>query len=312
MGFLAGKRALIVGLATERSIAYGIAAAMHREGAELAFTYQNDRLKDRVAAMANEFGASLVLPMDVASDAEIDAAFTALREDGHAMQRYLPLFQQELLQVLPADIHGRRDDPAVPLERAFAMLAEVGTGADNQWRIVYDLRAKAIHFTVRGKSERVSLGLTALDFQCSEAAVKTLDLAGPIPAQAAVALKPYRPEDNLELVRSSIARTEFLQPFPEERLLGIAGGAREAGEHPSGQGQCRLKFGPIRVQARQPEANARRHDAVTGFLVQPQRGIEAVDCLDRLAFGCKGHSTDQQRQRAFPPVWFPEKRFPFF
>ena len=48
MGFLSGKRALIVGLATERSIAHGIAWAMHREGAELAFTYQNDRLKDRV------------------------------------------------------------------------------------------------------------------------------------------------------------------------------------------------------------------------------------------------------------------------
>jgi len=79
MGFLAGKRALIVGLATERSIAYGIAAAMHREGAELALTYQNDRLKDRVAAMANEFGASIVLPMDVASDAEIESAFAALR-----------------------------------------------------------------------------------------------------------------------------------------------------------------------------------------------------------------------------------------
>jgi enoyl-[acyl-carrier protein] reductase I len=79
VGFLTGKRALIVGIATERSIAYGIAAAMHREGAKLAFTYQNDRLKDRVAAMANEFGTSIVLPMDVASDAEIDAAFTALR-----------------------------------------------------------------------------------------------------------------------------------------------------------------------------------------------------------------------------------------
>lgn len=80
MGFLAGKRALIVGLATERSIAYGIAAAMHREGAELAFTYQNDRIKDRVAAIAAEFGASVVLPMDVASDAEIDSAFAALRQ----------------------------------------------------------------------------------------------------------------------------------------------------------------------------------------------------------------------------------------
>jgi len=79
VAFLTGKRALVVGLATERSIAYGIAAAMKREGAELAFTYQNDRLKDRVLAMAREFGSSLVLPMDVANDAEIDTAFTALR-----------------------------------------------------------------------------------------------------------------------------------------------------------------------------------------------------------------------------------------
>ena len=80
MAFLNGKRALIVGLATERSIAYGIASAMKREGAELAFTYQNDRLKDRVLAMARELGSSLVLPMDVATDAEIDHAFAALRE----------------------------------------------------------------------------------------------------------------------------------------------------------------------------------------------------------------------------------------
>jgi len=80
MGFLSGKRALIVGLATERSIAHGIAAAMRREGAELAFTYQGERLKDRVVAMAQGFGSSLTLPMDVASDAEIEQAFAAVRE----------------------------------------------------------------------------------------------------------------------------------------------------------------------------------------------------------------------------------------
>jgi enoyl-[acyl-carrier protein] reductase I len=79
VGFLAGKRALIAGLASERSIAFGIAAAMRREGAELAFTYQNDRLKDRVVDMAQGFGAAHVLPMDVASDAEIETAFSTLR-----------------------------------------------------------------------------------------------------------------------------------------------------------------------------------------------------------------------------------------
>ena len=84
MGFLAGKRALIVGLASERSIAHGIAVAFRREGAELAFTYQGERLKDRVEEMAREFGSSLVFPMDVASDAEIDAAFASLKQHwGH-------------------------------------------------------------------------------------------------------------------------------------------------------------------------------------------------------------------------------------
>ncbi len=79
MGFLSGKRALIVGLASERSIAHGIATAMHREGAELAFSYQDDRLKDRVAAMAQAFGSSLVMPMDVASDEQIASAFATLQ-----------------------------------------------------------------------------------------------------------------------------------------------------------------------------------------------------------------------------------------
>jgi enoyl-[acyl-carrier protein] reductase I len=78
MGFLQNKRALIVGVASNRSIAYGIAAAMHREGAELAFTYQGDKLKDRVTGFAAEFGSDIVLPLDVGSDEEIDAVFSAL------------------------------------------------------------------------------------------------------------------------------------------------------------------------------------------------------------------------------------------
>ncbi|KFN50396.1 enoyl-ACP reductase FabI [Arenimonas composti] len=80
MGFLSGKRALIVGIASQRSIASGIAEAMHREGAELAFTYQNDKLKSRVEAAAAECGSDIVLPLDVAEDAQIDALFAALGE----------------------------------------------------------------------------------------------------------------------------------------------------------------------------------------------------------------------------------------
>ncbi len=78
MGFLAGKKVLVVGLASNRSIAWGIANAMHRAGAELAFTYQDDRLKGRVVDMAAKLGSSIVLPCDVAVDAQIDDVFAAL------------------------------------------------------------------------------------------------------------------------------------------------------------------------------------------------------------------------------------------
>lgn len=78
MGFLKGKRALITGIASERSIASGIAEAMHREGAELAFTYLNDKLKPRVEKSAAEYGSKIVLPLDVTDDAQITACFEEL------------------------------------------------------------------------------------------------------------------------------------------------------------------------------------------------------------------------------------------
>ena len=83
MGFLTGKRILITGLLSNRSIAYGIASATHREGAELAFTYQNERFQERVTDMAAEFGSALVFPCDVASDGEIGALFDALHRKWH-------------------------------------------------------------------------------------------------------------------------------------------------------------------------------------------------------------------------------------
>lgn len=80
MAFLSGKRALIVGLASQRSIAWGIARAMRDQGAELAFTYQNEKLRGRVEDMAGELGSTLTCEMDVASDEQIDAAFAWLAE----------------------------------------------------------------------------------------------------------------------------------------------------------------------------------------------------------------------------------------
>ncbi len=80
MGFLAGKKALIIGLASNRSIAWGVAQAMHREGAELAFTYQNEKLQGRVEKMAEECGSSLTMPCDVKDDAQIQAVFDKLKQ----------------------------------------------------------------------------------------------------------------------------------------------------------------------------------------------------------------------------------------
>jgi enoyl-[acyl-carrier protein] reductase I len=79
MGFMKGKRALIVGLATDRSIAWGIAQAMHREGAELAFSYI-ERMADRVLPLAKELGSDITFPMDVGVDAEIASGFQALKK----------------------------------------------------------------------------------------------------------------------------------------------------------------------------------------------------------------------------------------
>lgn len=80
MGFLAGKKIVITGLASNLSIAYGIAQAMHREGAELAFSYQNERLKERVEKMGAEFGASIFLPLDVCNEEQVSAAFATLEK----------------------------------------------------------------------------------------------------------------------------------------------------------------------------------------------------------------------------------------
>ena len=71
MGFLSGKKLLITGVISNRSIAYGIAKACHREGAELAFTYANERYADRIKGLAAEFGSDLVFRMDVSSDEQI-------------------------------------------------------------------------------------------------------------------------------------------------------------------------------------------------------------------------------------------------
>jgi enoyl-[acyl-carrier protein] reductase I len=85
MGFLQDKRILVTGLLSNRSIAYGIAKAAAREGAVLAFTYQNDDIKRRVVELAGDFGKTPVFPCDVASDEQIDGMFAGLKKEWGAL-----------------------------------------------------------------------------------------------------------------------------------------------------------------------------------------------------------------------------------
>ena len=80
MGFLAGKRLLVTGVLSNRSIAYGIARACRREGAELAFSYQGERFKERITEFAAEFGSQLIFDCDVSDDGQIEALFAGLGE----------------------------------------------------------------------------------------------------------------------------------------------------------------------------------------------------------------------------------------
>lgn len=80
MGFLQGKKILITGLISDRSIAYGVAKSCFEQGAELAFTYQNEKHVDRVARLASEFNSTIVLPLDVAVDEQIEHLFVKLAE----------------------------------------------------------------------------------------------------------------------------------------------------------------------------------------------------------------------------------------
>ncbi len=102
MSFLRGKRALIVGLASNRSIAWGVADAMRREGAQLAFTYQNEKLQERVAKIASELDSDIVLPCDVGSDAEIEQLFDSLDD----YWDHLDIIVHSVAYAPPGQLHG--------------------------------------------------------------------------------------------------------------------------------------------------------------------------------------------------------------
>jgi len=112
MGFLADKKILITGVLSNRSIAYGVARACHREGASLAFTYVNDALKDRVVKIAAEFGPAPVLPCDVTQDDQIDAVFAALKSEWGVLDGVLHAIAYAPRESLSGDFLNALSRPA--------------------------------------------------------------------------------------------------------------------------------------------------------------------------------------------------------
>ena len=105
MGFLQNRRILVTGMLSNRSIAYGIAKACAREGATLAFTYQGEGVRERVADLAREFGADIVLPCDVADDAQIAALFEELRKRWDALDGLVHAIAFAPREALKGDFH---------------------------------------------------------------------------------------------------------------------------------------------------------------------------------------------------------------
>ena len=105
MGMLANKRILVTGLLSNRSIAYGVAKAMHREGAELAFTYQGEGVRERVTRLAAEFGANRVFPCDVGSDEQIAELFTQLGQSWDGLDGIIHAIAYAPREALAGDFH---------------------------------------------------------------------------------------------------------------------------------------------------------------------------------------------------------------
>ena len=129
MGFLADRKILITGVLSNRSIAYGVARACQREGAELAFTYVNDDLKDRVVKIAAEFGSAPVLKCDVARDDDIDALFTTLKSEWGALDGLLHSIAFAPREALAGDFLESLSRPAFAIAQdissySFAALAK--------------------------------------------------------------------------------------------------------------------------------------------------------------------------------------------
>ena len=121
MGLMQGKRGLVMGVANDHSIAWGIAKVLRAHGAELAFTYQGEALGKRVAPLARSLGSDLVVPCDVEDLASVDAVFDALSHDRHVREGGVELLDVGALADEAVVHHQERVDRLVHTRRSLRM-----------------------------------------------------------------------------------------------------------------------------------------------------------------------------------------------
>lgn len=113
----------------------------------------------------------------------------------------------------------RAQDPPSAIDRAFEILADVAIAGQNQWRVVYDLQARTVHFTTADNTDRRSLFLGDVELHCAVAGPQSVGLSAAGSGSVAGALSPLTTEQNVELVKTSVARTKFLDGTPDDVVL---------------------------------------------------------------------------------------------
>ena len=202
-GLMAGKRGLIMGVANDRSIAWGIAQACREQGAELAFTYQGDALKKRVGPLAASAGSQIVLPCDVTDSASMDAVFAALA----ARWGRLDFMLHAIAYADKAELKGRYvDTSAGNFERSmsiscysFTALAQraeplMSAGGSMLTLTYYGAEKVMPHYNVMGVAKaalETSVRYMAMDLGPKGIRVNALS-AGPIKTLAASGIGDFR------------------------------------------------------------------------------------------------------------------------
>ena len=202
-GLMAGKRGLIMGLANDKSIAWGIARALADQGAELAFSYQGEALKKRVAPLAQQLGSDIVLPCDVADMTSVDALFAELGERWgkldflvHAIVfsdkeelrgRYVDTSRDNFLMTMDISVYSF----TAVAQRAAAMMPEGGSLLTLTY---YGAEKVVPHYNVMGVAKaalETSVKYLAMDLGPENIRVNAIS-AGPIKTLAASGIGDFR------------------------------------------------------------------------------------------------------------------------